>query len=174
MTTSAEPPEGTRLPGGATGRFSRPEAEQAQEDVLPMDRVVASCPAPYEVGGLGRHLSELVSALDRRGQPRVCICAAPVVPSASPSRRGLLARAADAGLEARPLRLANARHVLRASVSFDSQAARRLPAADHLIAFNGTALAQFGVARQAGWASIALVSATCHLRRVLHQYAQAY
>src|SRR5438128_931717 len=174
MTRSAEPPGVARPPGPATDRSWRVRAEQAQEAVLPSGRVVASCPAPYGVGGLGRHFRELVGALDRRGQARVCICAAPVLPSASVTRRGLLARAADAALEAPPLRLGNARRVLNASVAFDAQAARRLPAADHLIAFNGTALVQFGAARQAGFESLSLVSATAHLRRVVRQYARAY
>ena len=80
----------------------------------------------------------------------------------------------DAALEAPPLRLANARRVLKASVEFDAQAARRLPAAEHLIAFNGTALAQFGAARRGGFQSLSLVSATSHLRCVLRQYARAY
>src|SRR5437899_10101307 len=174
MTTSAEPPEVARPTGGAASSFSRPQAEQAQEAVLPTGHVVASCPAPYGVGGLGRHLKELVGALDRCGQARVCICAAPVLHSASVARRRLLARAADAALEAAPLRLANARRVLKSSIEFDAQAARRLPAADHLIAFNGTALAQFGAATQAAFQSLSLVSATSHVRSVLRQYARAY
>src|SRR5437660_5432623 len=174
MTTSAEPPELARPRAGASGSFPRLQAERAQEAVLPSGRVVVSCPAPYGVGGLGRHLVELAGALDRRRQARVCICAAPVLPVASVDRRRLLARAADAALEAPPLRLANARRVLKASVSFDAQAARRLPAADHMIAFNGTALAQFGAARQAGFQSLSLVSATSHVRSVLRQYARAY
>ena len=174
MTTSAEPPEVARPRGGATDRFPRLQAERVQEAVLPSGRVVVSCPAPYGVGGLGRHLQELAGALDRRRQPRVCICVAPALPSARVARRRLPARATGAALEARPLRLANARRVLKASVEFDAQAARRLPAAEHLIAFNGTALAQFGAARRGGFQSLSLVSATSHLRCVLRQYALAY
>src|SRR2546423_10889357 len=115
MTTSAEPPEEARPRGGATDRFPRLQAERAQEAVLPSGRVVVSCPAPYGVGGLGRHLMELAGALDRRRQARVCICAAPALPSASVDRRPFLARAVDAVLEAPPLRRANARRVLKAT-----------------------------------------------------------
>jgi glycosyltransferase involved in cell wall biosynthesis len=104
----------------------------------------------------------------------VCICTAPALPSASATRRPLVARAADAVLEAPPLRRANARHVLKASVAFDANAARRLPPAEHLIAFNGVALAQFGAATRARFQSRSLVSATAHLRSVLRQYDRAY
>ena len=87
MTRSAEPPEVARPRGGATDRFPRLQAERVQEAVLPSGRVVVSCPAPYGVGGLGRHLKELAGALDRRRQPRVCICAPPALPSARVARR---------------------------------------------------------------------------------------
>ncbi|MGH2855693.1 MAG: glycosyltransferase family 4 protein, partial [Solirubrobacteraceae bacterium] len=60
------------------------------------------------------------------------------------------------------------------SVAFDADAARRLPAADHLIAFNGQAVAQLRAARRAGVQSVALVSATSHLRRVVRQHAEAH
>jgi glycosyltransferase involved in cell wall biosynthesis len=60
------------------------------------------------------------------------------------------------------------------SVRFDAAAARRLPAAEHLIAFNGTALGQFRAARRAGFDSVGLMSANSHIRRVIRQHERAY
>jgi glycosyltransferase involved in cell wall biosynthesis len=61
-----------------------------------------------------------------------------------------------------------------ASAGFDAAAARRLPPAEHLIAFNGTALAQFAAAREARYASVSLMSANSHMRHVLRQHAAAH
>jgi glycosyltransferase involved in cell wall biosynthesis len=61
-----------------------------------------------------------------------------------------------------------------ASAAFDGAAARLLPAAEHLIAFNGTALAQFAAARKAGSTSVSLMSANSHMRRVVRQHAAAH
>ena len=47
-------------------------AESAQEAAMPSGQVVVTCPAPRG-GGLGRHLREILEALDRRQQP-VSIC----------------------------------------------------------------------------------------------------
>jgi glycosyltransferase involved in cell wall biosynthesis len=151
----------------------RAEAERAQEQALPAGRVVVSCSAPLGVGGLGRHLNEIIDALNRRGQPSDCICGSNRSGASRP-RRGPAVRALNAVLALPPMRLAAARGARRFSVEFDAYAARQLPAADHLIAFNGTALAQFQAARRAHFKSISLVSATAHLRRVASQYARAY
>ena len=45
-----------------------------QQAVLPSGSVLVSCPAPFGVGGLGRHLDEIVAALDRSGEQTVCVC----------------------------------------------------------------------------------------------------
>lgn len=63
--------------------------------------------------------------------------------------------------------------MLQSSVAFDAGAAARLPAADHLIAFNGIALEQMRRARRAGLESISLVSATAHFEHLLRQHARA-
>jgi glycosyltransferase involved in cell wall biosynthesis len=60
------------------------------------------------------------------------------------------------------------------SAGFDAAAARRLESADHLIAFNGTALAQFRKAKQAGIGALWLMSANPHMRRVIRQHERAY
>jgi glycosyltransferase involved in cell wall biosynthesis len=60
-----------------------------------------------------------------------------------------------------------------ASVAFDFDASRRLPAAEHLIAFNGSALLQQRAAKRAHMQSASLMSATSHLRRVVRMHALA-
>jgi glycosyltransferase involved in cell wall biosynthesis len=166
---AAPPPLGPRW---------REAAALAQREALPDGRVVVSCSAALGAGGLGRHLSEIVDALGRAEQPTVCIC--------PPSRAG----ASSAGHRAprHPLGIPYLASVLRtlplptsvgvrmraAMVEFDAYAARRLPAADHLIAFNGQALTQLRTARRAGYESVSLVSANPHLRRLARQHALAH
>jgi glycosyltransferase involved in cell wall biosynthesis len=60
------------------------------------------------------------------------------------------------------------------SAGFDSAAATALPAAEHLISFNGTSVAQFAAARRAQFASLGLMSANSHMRHVLAQHALAH
>ncbi len=143
---------------------------------MPPGQVVVSSPAPFGSGGLGRHLEELVNALDRRGPPAICMCGvalphAPLPPS--PLRHELHMSGIARSL--RPLtRFSPAWTSLRESIAFDGQAAKQLPAAEHLIAFNGQALKQFEAARKASYRSISLLSANSHLRRVIRKHAQAH
>lgn len=136
--------------------------------------MVVSCAAPFATGGLGRHLEELVEAIDRRGEPAICLCrASSGTPSQSPLRRELRPREPLAALK--PLfRLSPALGYLRHSVAFDACAARSLPEAEHLIAINGQALRQFAAARKAGYRSVSLLSANPHMRRVIARHAQAH
>src|ERR1019366_7798938 len=60
------------------------------------------------------------------------------------------------------------------SVDFDGRAARALAPTEHLVAFNGQALAQFRRARRGLSESISLVAANSHMRNVVRQHAQAY
>lgn len=147
MTRSAERAKADSRPlvGSAIWRA---EVERDQERVLPAGRVVVSCSAPLGAGGLGRHLQEVVDALDRTGQPTVCICGSDRAPSVRHGYRRVYARAVSAALAVPPLRLAAARRELAYSREFDSYAAGRLPAAEHLIAFNGTALEQIQAVRR--------------------------
>jgi glycosyltransferase involved in cell wall biosynthesis len=150
----------------------RTRALAAQDAALPHGRVVLSCPAPFGGGGLGRHLGELDAALARGRSERVCICeGAPHAPGdspQSPARRGAITRLAPLA------RRSPAWRMWAASAGFDTDAARSLPAAEHLIAFNGTAEAQFGAARQGGYESLALVAANSHYDHVVAQHARAY
>ena len=143
---------------------------------MPPGQVVVSSPAPFGAEGLGRNLKELVDALDRRAPPAICMCglARPnqTLPP-SPLRHELpVSRLASSLGPA--TRFSPAWSKLRQSVAFDSYAARRLPAADHLIAFNGQALRQFGAARRANYKSISLLSANPHLGRLVRQHAAAH
>jgi glycosyltransferase involved in cell wall biosynthesis len=150
----------------------RMQATSAQESVLPRGRVVLSCPAPFGSGGLGRHLGELDAALARGGSERVCVCeSAPRAQGGSPrspARRGAATRMAPL------VRRSPAWRMWAASAGFDADAARSLPAAEHLIAFNGAAEAQFGAARRGGYESLALVAANSHYRHVIRQHERAY
>lgn len=170
MTSSTDSPLATSPVGGSTWRA---EAEGAQERALPSGRCVASCSAPLGSGGLGRHLQEIVEALGRRGAPPICIDGPPDAPL-HPRRRRLRARALGALLSVPPLHLATAQRTLELSREFDQFAAARLPAAEHLIAFNGLALEQALAARRAGYDSVAIVSATTHFSEVVRAHERAH
>ncbi|MGA2319346.1 MAG: glycosyltransferase family 4 protein [Solirubrobacteraceae bacterium] len=151
----------------------RDAAARVQEQALPSGRVIVSCPAPLGIGGLGRHLREIIDALDRRGQPNVCICESTQSPLAGSQlvelkRRGLASALTPFAQFSPPLRM------WAASVGFDASAARALGAADHLIAFNGTALAQFRAARRAHLGSLSLVAANSHYRHLIRLHAEAH
>jgi glycosyltransferase involved in cell wall biosynthesis len=151
----------------------RANAHREQTAALPDGRAVVSCPAPLDGGGLGRHLREILDALERGQRPNACIRR----PSPQVAGRG-----DDVELEpgwrmslAAPLaRSSRAWRMWATSVDFDGAAARRLPAADHLLAFNGTALAQLRRAGGSGFSSGMLVSATSHVRQVLSRHELAY
>jgi glycosyltransferase involved in cell wall biosynthesis len=190
MTASTETPargedDAAQAGAGAPcGDRWRASAERVQAAAMPHGRVVVSCSAPLGKGGLGRHLSEILAALARDGQQTEYICGstrAGQAPGAPALDAPSGARASVAGT----VRALGARTVrglpglspglrTRAFVSeFDAYAARRLPAGDHLIAFNSQALTQLQAARKAGFQSLALVSANSHLRKVARRHAQA-
>ncbi len=201
MTSSLEPrfglavsrgalPEGAApsrgvLPAGATAvrdplGETWDERRERQRAVLPSGRVLVSCSAPFGQGGLGRHLREIVEALERGGRSSSCVC---VAASTDPAARPTLERGARTlpGLGARALegplgpltRASPGWRTWAANVGFDAGAARRMTGAEHLIAFNGQALAQARAARRAGWASVSLMSANSHMRHVAAQHALA-
>jgi glycosyltransferase involved in cell wall biosynthesis len=176
MTASSE--TGCRRRESFLGPQWRETASRAQSAVLPLGRVVVSCTAPRGSGGLGRHLNEIVGALEGTGEPTTCICG-PAGSRSSPSGRraprhrlgipylstvlrALPAIPTSPGVRARAF-----------FIEFDASAAEHLPEADHLIAFNGQALMQFNAARRRHYQSVSLVSANSHLRRVVRQHALA-
>src|SRR5271167_1352938 len=174
MAAPAEPHAAAREKRTPLGAQWRAEVASAQEAVLPPGSVAVSCNAPFGVGGLGRQLKEIVYALERRGQPRLCICgSAHASPSVSASDELRVPGLATV-LALPPVRLSPGLSTWASGAAFDAYAARRLPWADHLIAFNGQALAQFRIARRTHCRSISLISANSHLRHVARQHAKAY
>jgi glycosyltransferase involved in cell wall biosynthesis len=164
------PEDGSRR---ALGPDWRAEALRRQEAALPSGRFVVSCSAPPGVGGLGRHFNEIVDALARRGQTTVCIDGSGDEPLPG-SRRFQPRRPSASKVLARlPMRFSAATRLWAHYVDFDAYAARMLPAGDDLIAFNGTALAQYRAARRAHFHSVSLIAANSHLRKVVRQHALA-
>ncbi len=157
------------------GRW-RAGAERGQQAAMPAGETVISCSAPLGTGGLGRHFKELADALARNGEHPACISGA-----ARPADGGGALRARHAlGIPYLHTILERVRLPVSPGVrthafmsEFDAYAAARLPAATHLIAFNGQALGQFRAARHAGFRSLTLVSANSHLRRVIRQHERA-
>ena len=172
MTVSTEWPS---FSDGSSGTVDRWRAAwmHTQEEALPRGRVFVSCSAPYGRGGLGRHLREIVEALERGQRQTVHLCDSLQLPIDDGAGAERLTRAVAAATVPLAL-LTPAWRAWRANSTFDAEAARRLPHADHLLAFSGQALAQLRAARRAGYESASLVCATAHARRVVHQHAQAH
>jgi glycosyltransferase involved in cell wall biosynthesis len=173
MTSSTDPRPASAHPAAVLGSDWRARALAEQQDSLPAGDVVVSGPAPFGGGGLGRHLQEIVEALARLEQPHAYICEGSPM-DALRARRAMPAAGALAALAAPLARFSPPWSMWRASVRFDAQAARRLPSAEHLLAFSGNALAQLRLASRLGYRSKGLVSPTSHMRRVARQYALAH
>ncbi len=167
-------PEDPRQRAGL-GTLRSAMAEQ-QRAAMPAGAVNVSCSAPLGKGGLGRHLQEILEALERSGQPATCISGSARAPTVSAQRRPLPGAAERlAGLLATsPAPISPGLRALAHAIEFDRSAARSLPPGEHLIAFNGQALAQLQEARRASYRSLALVSANSHMRRVLRQHQAAH
>ncbi len=177
MTASAEPGVAANRGDAAPSAGWREAALRKQQDALPPGRAVVSCSAPLGGGGLGRHLGEIAAALERAGRPGECISG-----SSRGAPRGALRGWAPAGERPRasgaiarlPLPISPGVRTRAFMADFDAYAAARLPAdVDHLIAFNGQALTQFGAARRARYRSLTLVSANSHIRHVARRHAEA-
>jgi glycosyltransferase involved in cell wall biosynthesis len=167
MTISVEPPSSSESPPPETalGASWRAEQEQAQEAIMPTGRVALSCPTTPGAGGLGRHFDEIRGALTRVGDTPIALTEAD---PKRPIERALARTLPPIG------RISPAVRMWAASAAFDAGAARRLPRAEHLIAFNGTALNQLERARELGYGSRALVSANSHFAHLLRRHEQAY
>src|SRR5437870_4542384 len=74
MTRSIDPAVGAARGEGSLGLGWRTRVLAEQQAALPAGEVLVSCPAPFGSGGLGRHLQEIVEALDRLGCPNQFIC----------------------------------------------------------------------------------------------------
>jgi glycosyltransferase involved in cell wall biosynthesis len=155
---------------GALGASWRARTQETQQRVLPQGSVVASCDAPFGGGGLGRHLKEIVDALERNGQQRSYICAS----DRESPERGRLRIPTRTTLIAPLARVSPGWRIWKVRVEFDARAARQLPQADHLLAFNRQAQAQFRAARRTGYRSVSLVTGSPHVRCVARQHALAH
>jgi glycosyltransferase involved in cell wall biosynthesis len=121
-------------------------------------------------------LKEIADAVDRRGPQAICMCGVALghmSPSTSAAHHELRVSGATTSL-AKLTRYSPAWANLRRSVAFDGYAARRLPRAQHLIAFNGQALKQLTAAKGAGYQSASVLAANPHLGRVVRQHAKAH
>lgn len=183
MTASTESGVRQSRADGPPGAGWREATLRRQQAALPAGRVAVSCSAPLGAGGLGRHLGEIVAALERSGRPCDCISGttraqplgAPGAPGAQPGVRSLLRRRLGlyGALARAPLPLSPGVRTRAFMTDFDDFAAARLGAGEHLIAFNGQALAQFEAAARAGYSSRSLVSANSHLCHVASRHAEA-
>jgi len=149
-------------PSPEPGSDWRTAALAEQERALPEGEVAVSCPARAGSGGLGRHLQETLDALARRDQRAQAISEAEIGGAAVSAR---LVEAAG--------RISPSWRMLLASRSFDRRAARRLPPCENLIAFNGTALAQFEKGARRG-TGLHLMSANSHYRQLVARHELAH
>jgi glycosyltransferase involved in cell wall biosynthesis len=173
MTVSTEPSAFGGPGQGPSLSGWRERVAGEQERALPDGAVTVSCSAPLGAGGLGRHAQELLDALARRGSTASGISGADRAGGA-PATRDRPRAAALAGTVLKlPIPLTPGLLARASAAEFDAYAARRLPEAEHLIAFNGQALIQFDAARRAGYRTAALVSANSHMRRVIRQHERA-
>jgi glycosyltransferase involved in cell wall biosynthesis len=175
MTAAADVRVSDERPQQAALIAWREAMARQQSSVMPRGAATVSCSAPLGKGGLGRHLQEILEALERSGQPAACISGSGDA-SAVPSAKRPLARTPErmAGLVVTlPMPMPPGLRALAHAANFDRSAARRMPHGEHLIAFNGQALAQLQTARRASYRSLRLVSANSHMRRVLRQHEKA-
>jgi glycosyltransferase involved in cell wall biosynthesis len=176
MTASTESGVAANRGDGPLSASWRESALRAQEEALPAGRVAVSCSAPLGVGGLGRHLGEIAGALERAGRPGDCISGSSrgVPPSALRGWTPARERPRASGVLARlPLPLSPGVRTRAFMSDFDAYAAARLPRAEHLLAFNGQALAQLRAAGRLDYRSLTLVSANSHIRQVARRHAEA-
>lgn len=184
MTDSTEPGVQQSPADEPPGAGWREAALRRQQAALPAGHVAVSCSAPLGAGGLGRHLDEICTALARSGRSYDCISGttrtqAVDAHGASAAQLGMHSRVRRrlglyGALARAPLPLSPGVRTRAFMTDFDDFAAAHLGAAEHLIAFNGQALAQFEAAAHAGYASRTLVSANSHLRQVARRHAEAH
>ena len=176
MASVADAPASDRRPPSACLAQWRETMAERQMAALPDGSVTVSCSAAPGKGGLGRHLDELVAAVERGGRQSFRISGSDRAQGLHPPGSALagIAPLCLAGPLARTaLPLPQGIRALAHSVDFDRDAAARLPPAQHLVAFNGQALIQLRAARHAGYRTLGLVSANSHMRNVIRQHERA-
>ncbi len=154
----------------------RADAKRRQREVLPRGSAVVSCEGPYGVGGLGRHLAELVEALRAAGSLAAYLTPQPMAQDANHVGISVrLPQAARAARKTPPIRFSPGLQVLVKNMAFDIAAARRLPAgAEHLLVFNGHAPRHIATARRLAYQSVGLISANAHLAHEAREFDKAW
>ncbi len=178
MTASTEAGRLDSEAGAPLGDRWRERALREQRAAMPHGEVALTCSAPFDTGGLGRHLSELAGALRAVNErPPICISgdrpARDSLEGESRAARGDV-RIPSWGrlLSGLPLISPGLRTWAYMS-EFDTMSARSLPRAEHLIAFNGQALRQLRAAKNGGYESLALAAANSHMQQVIEQHELA-
>jgi glycosyltransferase involved in cell wall biosynthesis len=161
------------VPGSRLDRQWREQTGRAQVASLPAGDLALSCMAPLRSGGLGRHLGEILDAVERDGREASCVSTTTRETDRRRPRHPLGVPYLIELLRATGLPSSVGVRVAAAMAEFDAYAAERLPASGHLIAFNSQALIQFRKARAAGLESLSLVAANPHIRRLAGQHEKA-
>lgn len=124
--------------------------------------VVIACAAPFGVGGMGRHLCELVDFFRARNLATEYLDSK-IVPRWMP----LAGRFT-------PLRFAAAWRGFFEAIFFDSIVARRLPRARTFVGFNGQALRSLKSARKLNYTTTILCAALPHVNLAFAQARKAF
>jgi glycosyltransferase involved in cell wall biosynthesis len=161
------------VPGGRLDRRWRERAERTQLESLPAGDIAVSCMAPLRSGGLGRHLGEILDAIERDGREASCVSATTRETDGRRPRHPLGVPYLIELLRATGLPTSVGVRVRATMAEFDAYAAERLPSSGHLVAFNSQALAQLRRARATGYESLSLVAANPHIRRLARQHERA-
>jgi glycosyltransferase involved in cell wall biosynthesis len=128
-----------------------------------------SCPAPYGVGGLGRHLAQIVEELRAADELRAYYCSQP----AEGDDLGVRVDPALSRFATRytPIRVSPGQRWLLTSEIFDRDTARRALRSERYIGFSGQALRTITACRPS---TVELVSPTAHVLLLAERFAQAF
>jgi glycosyltransferase involved in cell wall biosynthesis len=178
MTASTEAGRLDSEASAPLGDRWREEALREQRAAMPHGDVALTCSAPFDTGGLGRHLSELAGALRAvNGRPPICISgdrpARDSLEGESRAARGDVRIPSWGRLLRRLPLIAPGLRTWAYMNEFDVMSAKSLPRAEHLIAFNGQALRQLRTAKNSGYESLSLVAANSHVQQVIEQHKLA-
>lgn len=128
-----------------------------------------ACSAPYGIGGLGRHLAQLVE--DLRSENALAAYYSPEPAPGDDAGVAISSRLTEVALEYTPARFDPGRAAYLGSELFDRNVARRIRSTDGHIGFAGQALRTFGAHR---FATRELVSPTAHVGLLRRRYLEAF
>ncbi len=133
-----------------------------------LSSLVVSCPAPYGVGGMGRHLAHLVE--EARSAGRLQAYFADVIKGDDFLGRAIRVKWVSPVLNYSPVRFRPDLKIFLSSFGFDRAVAKRLVPAHTLIGFGGSALKTFQRALKLGYRELHLESATAHVAHARRMY----